>query len=209
MAPAFERSTISEIVSIKLGSVLPSQSFLTGGVISNISPTSPRYDISRWEALVLLWNIFCPPWYKNLRLMGLIDQIGHTFRGQLVSLNSDIRAIYFEIVTSLIKCISVDNMYVKEKKNCTFYFLSTAMEKSWKYGAHNQHQWTNATAIGARHLTSGQLQPAAELDGSARSDITGYLVPKTKWSVIHLCRYFEPHSSRMGCFVILIVPHVV
>ncbi|KNZ58449.1 uncharacterized protein VP01_1928g2 [Puccinia sorghi] len=33
MAPAFEQSTISEIVSIQLGSVQPSQSFLTGGLL--------------------------------------------------------------------------------------------------------------------------------------------------------------------------------
>jgi hypothetical protein len=42
---------------------------------TSLQPLRDSHDISRWEALVLLWNLFCPPWYKNLKLVRLIDQL--------------------------------------------------------------------------------------------------------------------------------------
>ncbi|KNZ50190.1 hypothetical protein VP01_4553g1, partial [Puccinia sorghi] len=80
----------------------------------SLQPLRDTHDISRWEALVLLWNMFCPPWYKNSRLVGLIDQLAKLSEANWSLLNSGkppfhshccilmyIRAIYFEIVASL------------------------------------------------------------------------------------------------------------
>ncbi|KAA1117838.1 hypothetical protein PGT21_025055 [Puccinia graminis f. sp. tritici] len=42
----------------------------------SLQPLRDSHDISRWEGLVLLWNLFCPPWYKDLHLVTLVNQLG-------------------------------------------------------------------------------------------------------------------------------------
>ncbi|WAQ89034.1 hypothetical protein PtA15_10A457 [Puccinia triticina] len=67
----------------------------------SLQPLRDSHDISRWEALVILWNLFCPPWYKNSHLVDLVGQLGQLCDANWSLLNTDLRAIYFEIVASL------------------------------------------------------------------------------------------------------------
>ncbi|KAI9615703.1 hypothetical protein H4Q26_011340 [Puccinia striiformis f. sp. tritici PST-130] len=67
----------------------------------SLQPLRDSHDISRWEGLVLLWNLFCPSWYKDLHLVALVGQLETLAETNWSLLNDDLRAIYFEIAASL------------------------------------------------------------------------------------------------------------
>ncbi|POW01710.1 hypothetical protein PSTT_12279 [Puccinia striiformis] len=67
----------------------------------SLQPLRDSHDISRWEGLVLLWNLCCPPWYKDLHLVALVAQLETLCETNWSLLDNDLRAIYYEIVASL------------------------------------------------------------------------------------------------------------
>ncbi|KNZ61396.1 hypothetical protein VP01_14061g1, partial [Puccinia sorghi] len=70
-AIGFALKTIDDVIN---RTPIPSTYSFQSTQIS-LQPSRDTHDISRWETLVLLWNMFCPPWYKNSRLVGLINQL--------------------------------------------------------------------------------------------------------------------------------------
>ncbi|EGG02722.1 uncharacterized protein MELLADRAFT_66139 [Melampsora larici-populina 98AG31] len=70
--------------------------------ISNLlSPLKSEFDITRWEAMVQLWNCFCPYFTPEADLIEQIHQLEEIGINHLHKTKPELRSLYFEVVGSL------------------------------------------------------------------------------------------------------------